>query len=123
MGDKACTFEAPVTSHSNSASGNNSPIDMSAPRSRVSTLVSKFESTDGGKGGMQASGNGYHYRHFSVSRSSSLSGSSGSSTEVTKGFYCKSAPPHVRKYLNNYVIISNSVLPCYPLPFHNARPM
>ena len=96
--DKDCNLGASVTSYSNSASGNNSPIDMSAPRSRVSTLVSKFEGTDGGKGDMQASGNGY--RHFSAFRSSSLSGSSGSSTEVTKGFYCKSAPAYGCKYLN-----------------------
>ena len=103
--DKDCTLGASVTSYSNSASGDNSPIDMSAPRLRVSTLVSKFEGTDGGKGDMQASGNGYRYRHFSASWSRSLSGSSGSSTEVTKGFYCKSAPAYGCKY----VIMSNSV--------------
>ena len=101
MIDKDCTFGASVTSYSNSVSGNNSPTDMSAPRSRVSTLVSKFEGTDGGKGDMQASGNGYRYRHSSASLSRSLSGSSGSSTEVTKGFYCKSAPAYGCQYLNN----------------------
>jgi hypothetical protein len=103
MMDKDCTFGASVTAWSNLASGNSSPTAFSAPTSRVSNLVSKFEGTTKSNGAMtdvRASVNSYQRFSPLSSRSGSLSSNSVSSTEATKGFYCKSAPAYSGVFIN-----------------------
>ena len=94
MMDKDCTFGASVTAWSNPASGNSSPTAFSAPTTRVSTLVSKFEGTTKPNGATSADVGGSVNSYERFSRSDSLSSNSVSSTEVTNGFYCKSAPAY-----------------------------
>ena len=102
MMDKDCTFGASVTAWSNPASGNSSPTAFSAPTSRVSNLVSKFEGTTKSNGVTDVRASVNSYQRFSPlsSRSGSLSSNSVSSTEATKGFYCKSAPAYSGVFIN-----------------------
>ena len=97
MADKDCTLGASVTSWSNPSSGNSSPRAFTAPSTHVSKIVSKFEriSSDGAVADVQTSVSSYQRFSAGSSPRSSLSGNSASSTaEVTKGFYCKSAPAY-----------------------------
>ena len=115
--DKDCTFGASVTAWSNPASGNSSPTAFSAPTTRVSTrvstLVSKFEGTTKPNGAtsadVRASVNSYQRFSPLSSQSDSLSSNSVSSTEVTKGFYCKSAPAYSGVLIYIIIIVHNNM--------------
>ena len=113
MMDKDCTFGASVTACSNPASGNSSPTAFSAPTTRVSTLVSKFEGTTKPNGAtsadVRASVNSYQRFSPLSSQSDSLSSNSVSSTEVTKGFYCKSAPAYSGVLIYIIIIVHNNM--------------